>query len=594
MTVQLKNLLLGAAAGSLLLLALQGCGDSSGDKCNLFEYSQENTVNIRLGGAATSLNPLTYKTGFDPYVFGQIFQCLALVEPQTMELVPLMIKKVPVVRTENTGPFAGALAYDFEIYENAQWDNGSPITAHDVIFTLKMLFHPKLASAARYQTYFQYLRDIVVDPGNPKKFTAYFSQYYLLALESLCQIGIMPAYHYDPGNAVRDIALTDLLNAQRAAQLLDSLPAFAALADSIQSPRFNLEKDGISGSGPYRLESYDPDQGCVLVRKQNWWGDQYIQENPFLAAFPAKLQYRFLKDDGAIENLIRSGGLDIIPELTPLKFDALSKDSCLTERYDFSSRGVTSYGRVLVNHKNPILADKRVRQALAHAIDYDYLINTVIKGYGSRVTGPVNPAKSYYAKSIKPYDYNIEKARALLAEAGWKDSDGNGIADKVIDGKPTELTLNFLYGASAVSRQLANSIATSARNAGFNITTTEKDLAVMQEMMSKGEYDLSTTLATLFPGYVDLYQTHHSKSIGKGNRFFYSNPAVDALIEAVRTEPDEAKRGEKYARLQQALHEDVPEIILYAPRQRIIVSKRFNTVLTPNRPGYYEQFFRIK
>ena len=115
----------------------------------------------------------------------------------------------------------------------------------------------------------------------------------------------------------------------------------------------------------------------------------------------------------------------------------------------------------------------------------------------------------------------------------------------------------------------------------------------MQELIAKGEFDLCTTLATLFPGYVDLYQTHHSKSIGKGNRTFYSNPRVDALIEAVRTEPDDNKRTIKYIQLQQELHEDVPEIILYAPRQRTIVSKRFNFVLSPNRPGYYEQFFRL-
>lgn len=593
MTVRMKNLLPAAFVFCVILPLFQSCGDGDSKNCKLFEFSKENTVTVRLAGPATSLNPLTSRTGYDTQVLGQIFQSLTLVEPQTLEMVPLMIKAIPAVRTVEDGRFKGSLAYDFEIYENAAWDNGSPITAQDVIFTLKIFFHPKLPAAGRFQTYFPYLQDVEADAANPKKFTAYFSKYYLLALESLCQIPILPAFNYDPGNAIKDIPLPAFLDPQRAQRMTDSLPMVSALADSLLLPRFATGKNSISGSGPYRLDSYDPDQGCVLARKQNWWGDRYVKENPYLAAFPTQLRYRFLRDDGAIENLIRSGGLDVIPDLTPLKFNALAKDSCLVEQYDFSSRGVTYYGRIMINHRRPVLADKRIRQALAHAFDYDYFINTVMQGYGSRVVGPVNPDKSYYARGIKPYDYNIDKAKALLAEAGWKDSNGNGIADKTIDGKVEELNLTFLFGASTVSRQLANSFATTARNAGINIATVEKDLPLMQELIAKGEFDMSTTLATLFPGYVDLYQTHHSKSIGKGNRTFYSNPRVDALIEAVRTEPDNNKRTGKYIQLQQELHEDVPEIILYAPRQRTIVSKRFNFVLSPNRPGYYEQFFRL-
>ncbi len=592
MTVHMKNLLLSVLAVCVILLLFPNCGGESSKNCNLFEYSKENTVTLRMGAAATVINPLLGKTGYDRYISQQIYQTLALVEPKTMEFVPLMIKKVPVERKVENGPFAGSLAYDFEIYDNAVWDNGSPITANDFIFTLKVILHP-IVGAGPYLSYFQYLQEVEVDPANPKKFTVYFRDYYLLALQSLCQIAIYPAYNYDPDNHLTNIPLKDFVNHERIKQLMESNPALSAWAEAFESPRFANDKNAISGSGPYRLENYDADQGCTLVKKQNWWGDRYVSENPYLGAFPEKLVYRFIKEDGAIENLMRSGGLDIIPDISPAKFIALQKDSCLTEQYEFNVQPNTNYGRIMLNHNNPKLADKNVRQAIAYSIDYDYLINTVFQGFASRLVGPINSAKPFYARNIAPYSYNITKAAELLAAAGWKDTNGNGIADKIIDGQTTELDFTLHFGSSATGRELANSISTTARSAGINIALVEKDITVLQDLLQRGEYDMCNLAASMFPGEVDLYQTHHSKSISMGNRFNYSNPKGDALIEAIRTEPDDAKRNVLYIKLQEFLHDDLPEIILYEPRQRMIVSKRFNSVISPNRPGHYEQFFRL-
>ncbi|MBL7798127.1 MAG: hypothetical protein JNJ90_16665, partial [Saprospiraceae bacterium] len=75
--------------------------------------------------------------------------------------------------------------------------------------------------------------------------------------------------------------------------------------------------------------------------------------------------------------------------------------------------------------------------------------------------------------------------------------------------------------------------------------------------------------------------------------YAYSNPALDRLIEALRTEPDEKRRNIAYIQAQHILYEDLPEIFLYSPKQRLVVNKRFKYVISPNRPGYYEQYFRI-
>jgi len=580
-------------AFSLAFGLFAGCGGDKIGPCGKIEFKTENTVTVRMEAAATSLNPILPSPGYNRYAAANIFQTLATVEPKTLELVPLLIKKVPQVYTVTEGPYQGMLAYDFEIYDEAVWDNGTPVTAQDFLFSLKIIYHP-LLPLGEWLGYFEYLKAVETDPANPKKFTAYFTQYYILALETLCQFPIYPAYNYDPDSVLTRVPLAELQNPQRAQQLVAANPALSAWAEAFQSPRFANDKTAISGSAAYRLESFDVDQGVVFVKKPNWWGDKLTSDNPYLLAAPDKIVYRFVKDEAPTESLIRSGDLDVIPNLSPAKFLELKKDTCLNLRYSFELVGANSYGRLMVNMRNARLDDKRVRQALAHAIDYNYMINTVWQGMAERCVSQANPAKPFYARDIKPYPYDIQKAKNLLAAAGWSDSNGNGTVDKKINGTLTEMTLTLLTsGSSPISSQAARSIETTARNAGIGITILEDDIRVISQKTRSGEYDLAITGATLFPGLLEMYQSFHTNSIGAGNRSGFSNPEMDRLIEAIRTEPDDAKRNVLYIQAQHLAHDELPEIYLYAPQQRIAANRRFNFVLSANRPGYYEQYFEL-
>jgi peptide/nickel transport system substrate-binding protein len=594
MKLQLQHFTPTILALGLVLALFSSCKtDNSSSACGKVVFKTENTVNVRMEAAATSLNPILPGAGYNRYAAANIFQTLATVEPKTLEMVPLLIKKIPEVYTVTEGPYSGLLAYDFEIYDEAVWDNGSPVTAKDFLFSLKIIYHPQLP-LGEWLGYFEYLRAVEEYPTNPKKFTAYFSQYYILALETLCQFPIYPAYNYDPDNVLSNVPLAQLQNQQRAQQVVAANPALSAWAEAFQSARFANDKSAITGSAAYRLESFDVDQGVTFVKKQNWWGDKLKDDNPYLLAAPDKIVCRFVKDEAPTESLIRNGELDVIPALSPAKFLELKDDDCLRLRYNFELVGANSYGRLMVNTSNPRLNDKRIRQALAHTIDYNYLINTVWQGMAERCVSQANPAKPFYARDIVPYTYDIQKAKDLLAAAGWSDSNGNGIVDKNIDGTQTEMEISLMAsGASPISSQAAKSIQTTARNAGFAITIIEEDIRVISQKTRQGDYDLAITGSTLFPGLLDMYQTFHTKSIGAGNRYSFSNPEMDSLIEAIRTEPDASKRNVLYVQAQHLIHEELPEIYLYSPLQRMAVNKRFNYVLSRNRPGYYEQYFEL-
>lgn len=585
----------------LAAVLLTACGDDHTARCGKITFKTDNTVTVRMEAAATSLNPVLPGPGYNRYVAANLFQSLAAIEPKTLELVPLLIEKIPAVSIVKEGQRAGMLAYDFKIYDEATWDNGSPVTGHDVLFSLKILHHP-LLPLGEWLGYFERLRALEVDAQNPKKFTAYFDQFYILGLESLCQFPIYPAYQYDPEGVLASVSLADLQDRTRAQQLAAAVDPsggsknkFAAWAEAFQSPRFANDKTAISGSGPYRLENFDVDQGIVLVKKNNWWGDRVVSRNRYLAAYPEKIIYRFIKEEAAAENLIRNGDLDIVPALSPAKFVELKQDTCLPLRYDMALVSANAYARVLCNTTRPALADKRVRRALAHAMDYEYMLNTIWEGMAERCVSPVHPAKPFYARSLRPYSYDVNKARKLLADAGWTDTNGDGIADKEIDGRRVNLELSLLTaGASPTSSATAKSIQNTARAAGFALNVVEDDIRVIAQKTRQGDYDLALTSVVLFPGLWDPYQSFHSKSIGSGNRSAFANTELDRLIETLRAEPDEKKRNDLYLRIQQLLHDELPEIFLYAPQQRFAVSRRFDYVLSANRPGYYEAYFKLK
>ncbi|MFN4079741.1 MAG: ABC transporter substrate-binding protein, partial [Saprospiraceae bacterium] len=194
-------------------------------------------------------------------------------------------------------------------------------------------------------------------------------------------------------------------------------------------------------------------------------------------------------------------------------------------------------------------------------------------------------------------EFDLNKAKALLAEAGWSDSDNNGILDQEIDGVKTELTLDVLAGTSQkVTELLANSLRESAEKIGIRLNIIPSDINRLSSDTRQGQYETALIGAALYPGLVELYQNYHSASLAPqgDNRSRFINPVADSLIEAIRTTENPQRRRQLYFAAQQLLHDETPDVFLYAPRQRYVASKRFRYVISSNRPGYYEQLFRLR
>lgn len=408
-------------------------------------------VFVRMDSAPNTFNMLL-NGGHSPstYVSRQTLQTLGDLDPQTLEIKPMLVKSIPTVREVKDGPHKGQLAYDFEIIPEAVWDNGSPVTANDVAFSFKLLFHPGLPTES-FRGFLNLMTSLEIDPANPKKFSVYFGGFYMLALQTCCGMPIYPAHHYDAANRLTNIPLSDFLDTSKTAAIAANANVKAFVEDFSQ-PKFANDPKAISGSGPYRMEVMN-EQGVIMVKKDNWWGDKVVAQYPMLAAYPKRLVYKVVKDDPTIENMVKNGELDLVGgAITPAKFLEMKANDSLAAKFDFFTVGSTTYNRWMLNHRNPILADMQVRRALTHIVDYDYFVNQVMRGLAVRITASMPPSKPYYAKDLPLPDFNIAKAKAMLAQAGWADTDGNGILDKELNGRRVQLSFEVLAATTAKTK----------------------------------------------------------------------------------------------------------------------------------------------
>ncbi|MEO6758316.1 MAG: ABC transporter substrate-binding protein, partial [Saprospiraceae bacterium] len=342
--------------------------------------------------------------------------------------------------------------------------------------------------------------------------------------------------------------------------------------------------------------SMNGDQGVVLVKKKDWWGDDQAKAFPMLAVYPEQLVYKIVKEEAAIQSLLQTGDLDIVTDVSTGLFLTMQQDTHLTRMYDFKSGWAPRYGRMILNLRQSdsnLLTDVRIRKALAYVVDYDYLINTVQQGFAQPIIGPIHPAKPYYAKNIPGYTYNPAEVKRLLTEAGWKDSDKDGVLDKVVNGKRSRLSLHLMNpSGSAISEAVAKSIVEKARQSQIEIILDPQDISNVTKKTMAGQFEMANIGASTQTGLDELNQYYHSES--PDNRGRYRNARLDSIIEAIQVTQDVPTRNALYVEAQQIIHDDVPMVFLYSSIRRYIVSKKYNYVLTAVGPGFYEQMFQRK
>ena len=175
---------------------------------------QSFSVVSHLNAEPDMLHPILSTSGYTRSVTNQIFSNLVHYNTETLELSPMLAKSLPKTTLITEGENKGKVRSDYEIHEEAIWDDGTPITGHDVDFSLKAVMNPKVP-AAQYRSFSNQFRDIIIDPDNPKKFSTISNDYFLVDY-ILADIPVFPAHIYDPEGLMKNFTIKQLSDTETA------------------------------------------------------------------------------------------------------------------------------------------------------------------------------------------------------------------------------------------------------------------------------------------------------------------------------------------------------------------------------------------
>ncbi|MDR1611497.1 MAG: ABC transporter substrate-binding protein [Planctomycetota bacterium] len=373
----------------------------------------------------------------------------------------------------------------------------------------------------------------------------------------------------------------------------------ARFADEfVSSPR----NQWIVGTGPYKLVSWDKNSGIVLEVDENYFGPKpYISTRRIRVIPDPTISFlEFKRDQLDVYALQPSQWREESPEplfrlVTPdiktahadsLAWDARKRageapESHQFEKYQYEG---SSWAYVGYNLNRPLFADRKVRAALTHLVDRERILDEVFLGLGEIISGPFIPRSPYYNHAVEPLPFDVERARELLAEAGWEDTDGDGVLDKDYDGsgerKPFAFTFIIPSTSSAI-RQWAAIIEQDMLKANIKPSIKPIEWSVYVQSLEEKNFDVCSLL---WAGGVegDPYQIWHGSGArrdGSSNHVGYDSPEANRLIELGRRTVDKEKRYAVYRELHQVIAGDQPYTFLIAPTATLAQNKRFRNAI---------------
>lgn len=557
---------------------------------NAVDVSSSFSLNLRLPNEPESLHPIFSKSSQASPIESLILLPIAEYDPVSLTLTPLLITKMPVPEIVTEGKHANGRVFRLDFRPEAEWADGKPVTGEDYLFTFKSVYNPHV-NAGSWKVWMDFISEIVIDPNNPKQVAIYMDSTYMLELEATTNFNLYPAHIYDPENIMSKFTLEELRATDKVwtAEQDSLLKRFATL---YESPEFFRET--VTGAGAYELDEWVTGEYIRLKRKQNWWGDNIENPPSLLSAFPSEITYRIILDAAAAEASLKAGEIDLMAEVPASSFKAMSTDADWKDKFQYETPSLMVVNYLELNNRDSILADPRIRKALAYTLDYDGMLNNILAGLARRTIGPIHPDRSYYNNELKPIQQDINKALALIKEAGWDDTNGNGTPDKMIGGKRTELKLSIKQSNKAEGMAIANIVKENAAKAGFDIQLDVVDPAQVQQDLRQQNFQLMPLRMAFFPSFDDPFTLWHSTndSPGGSNRSGFHTPELDQLIEKLRTSTDSEERATGYKEFQEIIYAEQPVIYLYVPLERIIASKKIQLQTSSRRPGYFENLIK--
>ncbi|MFH0732414.1 MAG: peptide-binding protein [Candidatus Omnitrophota bacterium] len=415
----------------------------------------------------------------------------------------------------------------FHLRKDVKWHDGVGFSAKDVEFTYKKLIDPQVKTA--YGGDFQKIKQL---------------------------------------NIIDDYTVEVIYNEPHAPAISSwGMPIIAY--HLLKDEDLNTSKHARApvGTGPYKFRKWITGEKIELVSNSD-----YFEGSPRIDNYI----YRIIPDNAGMFLELQAGGVDIM-DLTPLQYKRQTDTPFFKNnfnKYKYASFGYTYLG---YNLKNEKFKDLRVRQALDFAVDKNELIDGVLLGLGRIDTGPFVPESWAYNPGVRPRPFDPEKAKELLKEAGWQDTDNDSCLDK--DGQAFEFTIMVNQGNDSRA-QAAQIIQKRLAQIGVKVKIKTVEWSVMiTEFINKRRFEavlMGWGLARE-PDCFDIWHSSKTKE-GEFNFISYNNPEVDELLVKGRRIFDKPERAKIYHRVHEILYDEQPYMFLWIADSLPIVNKRIKGI----------------
>lgn len=433
------------------------------------------------------------------------------------------------------------LTITFHLKKGVTWQDGKPFTAHDVLSTYKIIVDPKTPTA--YASDFQAVREAKVLDDHTFRVT--YKTAFAPGLISW-GLGILPR-HLVEGKEITSSPL-------------------------IRKP---------VGTGPYVFKEWIPGERVTVEANKT-----YFEGQPYLS----RRVTRIIPDTATMFLELKRGVVDLMG-LTPLQYVKQTEYAGFRREFNKYRYLASTYVYLGYNLRHPFFKDKRVRQALCHAIDKQEIIDGILLGQGVVAHGPYKPGMWAYNKDIKNFDFNITKARTLLSEAGFVKGP-DGVLRK--DGRPFEFTVLANQG-NDVRIRCAELIQRRLDDIGIKVKIRVIEWAAfINEFIDKKNFD-AVILGWTIPNDPDMFDIWHSSKQGpkEFNFIGFENREVDDLLVKARHTFDKEERRGYYFRIQEILADEQPYTFLFVPYANVAVHKRVKGIkpapagISYNFPWWY-------
>ncbi len=479
------------------------------------EPTRGGSVSINIGTEPPVLVLIAHSAGAAYYISGKATESLLTYDRD--------FNPQPLLATEWTVSDDG-LRYWFKLRQGVRWHDGKDFTAEDVAFSILALKenHP------RGRATFAHVRQANVLNSHEVELILSKPAPYLLTAFASFEAPIVPKHLYE-GTKIAE----------------------------------NPHNVAPVGTGPYKFVEWVRGSHALFTRNEDYWGSP----KPYLD----QIIFRFIIDPAAAVAAIETGEVQVSTANLPLTdIERLKANPNLVVDTDPAPYS-PSIARAEFNLENKYLADIKVRHAIAHAVDKDFIVNTVYLGYATRLDGPVSPdLVKFYTPDLPKYEFDPAKAEKLLDEAGYARG-ADGFRFKLfID--PTQ--------PSGPPKQTAEYIAQALAKVGIKVELRTQDFATfVKRVFTDRDFDIAIEgMSNLYDPTVGVQRLYWSKNFKPGVPFTngskYSNPEVDRLLETAAVEIDPKKRLELFNVFQKLVVEDLPTLDIVTPAVITVYDKR--------------------